>query len=345
MVAAFRRFAPVVVVVLLARLATPLSAQEPPGFATQVLPILQKHCFECHEAARLDAKGRLRKPKGDLRLDGSAWILRGGDGGAVLVAGDPEQSPLYQRVTLPDDDPDIMPEKGDRLTAEQTEILRRWISAGAGFGAWTGAAATQAEAPPADDAGELPLTGVQRARVRLAEGLGEANAGAIAKLVESGAHVEDLIGDGRLFAVSFEGHRDTVNDATLEALAPLRAHLAELDLARTGVTDRALGALARLPRLVRLDLSSTPTSTAGIRALARAPELRTLVLVGTKVDAGIATVLTAMPKLAAVHLWRTGCSDEDLAALRLARQDLRVIGAPDLPPPDVPERTPPRRRR
>jgi hypothetical protein len=32
-----------------------------------------------------------------------------------------------------------MPPKGDRLTAEQLDLIKKWITEGASFGAWKGA--------------------------------------------------------------------------------------------------------------------------------------------------------------------------------------------------------------
>ncbi|MCC6144027.1 MAG: hypothetical protein IT368_09490, partial [Candidatus Hydrogenedentes bacterium] len=80
-------------------------------FETEVWPILQSRCIECHGADRV---------KGDLRLDSQDLLLKGGESGPVIVAGKPEESKLYQLIILPADDPDIMPAKGDPLTPEQT---------------------------------------------------------------------------------------------------------------------------------------------------------------------------------------------------------------------------------
>ncbi len=93
----------------------------------KVRTILEQNCLECHNAD---------KDKGTLRLDTHELALKGGDGGAALVAGNPEESELYQRVILASDDEDLMPplsEKSDRerLSERQASILKSWIEAGA----------------------------------------------------------------------------------------------------------------------------------------------------------------------------------------------------------------------
>lgn len=91
-------------------------------FKTQVWPILDKSCIRCHDA---------KKKKGDLRLDTKAHAMKGGESGPAIVPGKAAESRLYKLITLPEDDDDFMPAKGDPLTKEQRELIRRWIDEGA----------------------------------------------------------------------------------------------------------------------------------------------------------------------------------------------------------------------
>lgn len=91
-------------------------------FHQEVLPILEQHCFSCHQGT---------KTKGGLRLDSLDNALQGGDSdGPAITPGHPEKSALITRVSTDDADL-VMPPKGSPLTQEQTAILRRWISEGA----------------------------------------------------------------------------------------------------------------------------------------------------------------------------------------------------------------------
>lgn len=92
-------------------------------FKTQIRPIFDKSCLKCHGA---------KKKKGDLRLDKKEHAFKGGESGEpAIVPGKSAESKLYQLITLPDDDDDFMPAKGDPLTKEQRELIRRWIDEGA----------------------------------------------------------------------------------------------------------------------------------------------------------------------------------------------------------------------
>jgi len=92
------------------------------NYFTEVRPILETHCYSCHQGGKV---------KGGLRLDSLAGALKGGrvDGPAIFP-GDPEESPLIQRITSEYED-EVMPALGDRLSASEVDTLRKWVSVGA----------------------------------------------------------------------------------------------------------------------------------------------------------------------------------------------------------------------
>lgn len=102
-------------------------------YVTDIKPILKEKCYSCHGA---------EKQKGELRLDGKAEAMAGGESGAAIKAGDSAGSMLIQVVAGTHPDIDVMPPKGDKLTPEQIGLLRAWIDQGV---AWPDA---EAAAPP-----------------------------------------------------------------------------------------------------------------------------------------------------------------------------------------------------
>ena len=113
------------------------SHAEPVDFETKVLPVLKERCFDCHSKEHVDEKtGKTKKPKGKFRMDTAELFLKGGSEGGNLTPGDPAKSTVYTSVTLPDSDDKAMPPKGDRLTAAQQDLIKKWITEGANFGAW-----------------------------------------------------------------------------------------------------------------------------------------------------------------------------------------------------------------
>src|SRR6266540_6843836 len=110
-------------------------AEDKVDFAKQIQPILRQNCVKCHGP---------EKQKGKLRLDSKEAAMKGGKDGVAIVARDASKSELYRRITLPKGDDDIMPNEGDPLSKEQTDLIRSWINQGA---EWSETAAAKPSEP------------------------------------------------------------------------------------------------------------------------------------------------------------------------------------------------------
>ena len=108
-----------VVLIFVLAFAAPLSRGADAGalWAGKIQPLLDANCVKCH--------GVLEQKSG-LELDNLEAVLKGGDEGAVVVPGKPEQSRLYKYLA-PDSDPHMPPKK--QLTDAQRESVREWIAA------------------------------------------------------------------------------------------------------------------------------------------------------------------------------------------------------------------------
>ena len=94
-------------------------------FEQKVRPIFVEHCYKCHSR---DAE----KVKGGLWLDTRDGLLKGGDTGPAIVAGDPEKSLLLKAVRYADEDLQMPPRKrGGKLSDQQIADLEAWIKLGA----------------------------------------------------------------------------------------------------------------------------------------------------------------------------------------------------------------------
>ncbi len=114
-------------------------AEAAPDFASEIAPLLEKHCYDCHGP---------EKQSGGIRLDQRDSAFAGGDSGTVsIVPGKPDDSELLYRITSTDKD-EHMPPKGDRLAAGEIALIRDWISSGA---PWAGTGAPSPAPVPGSD--------------------------------------------------------------------------------------------------------------------------------------------------------------------------------------------------
>src|SRR5438876_3946735 len=79
----------------IAAAAAPAPPPAPEGvefFEKNIRPLLVEHCYQCHSV------GAKKGVKGELLLDSRDALLKGGEGGPILVAGSPEASRLIRAL-------------------------------------------------------------------------------------------------------------------------------------------------------------------------------------------------------------------------------------------------------
>ncbi|MGE0143145.1 MAG: c-type cytochrome domain-containing protein [Planctomycetota bacterium] len=274
-------------------------------FEAQVRPILRDHCVKCHGPD---------KQKGDLRLDLRRFVFSGEDD--PIVPGDPDGSVLLDLVTLPADDPDVMPAEGEPLRPAQVEILRTWIAEGA---EWPEAGDLQIEEREARRKAKEVIV-----LPPLDEAAAAAEAQSLDALKKRGAIAQRVAANTIAVDVNLSLLGDAVDDTVFADLTGLAPTLVWLNLARTKVSDEGLAAVAKFPRLRRLNLANTSVGDAGLAHLRGLRELEYLNLYGTKVsDEGI-TALAELKSLEKLFLWQSAVSDEGAKKLSAALPSTRI---------------------
>lgn len=252
-------------------------------YVKRISPILDAKCVSCHGEA---------KTKGGLRLDSYEHLMRGGKDGAVIVPGNPGNSLLLKRVTLPPDDKQFMPAEGKPpLSQQEIALIGAWVQQGAAPTATTlaGISIEQKEPPPVpvgDYSGLMP-------EIRQME------QGQGAKLMQVSRNPADgLILNTVNISPSF-------GDAQLAQFQKFAPYIVEADLARTAVTNASFDTLAKFTHLRALHLEWTAVTGDGLQKLAPLSQLTYLNLSGTKVTTSAVASLGSMKNLRHVYLYNT----------------------------------------
>lgn len=91
------------------------------SFMKDVVPVLERHCFKCHEGT---------KAKAGLDLTTHAGIMKGGDyAGACVVPGEADQSAIVMHIRGIYEPK--MPKNAPELTEDELHTIRMWIASGA----------------------------------------------------------------------------------------------------------------------------------------------------------------------------------------------------------------------
>jgi hypothetical protein len=108
----------------------PAAAKQGVTFDKDIKPIFEKSCFKCHGP-------EVERPKGKFKAETRENVLKGGENGPNVVAGDLAKSPMIAQISwITADEEEYMPPKDNKakiaqLTKEEVGLVRAWIEQGA----------------------------------------------------------------------------------------------------------------------------------------------------------------------------------------------------------------------
>ena len=101
--------------------AEAVSGQGADFFEKKIRPVLVANCYQCHSASAKELKG-------ELRLDTKEGLRKGGESGAIIVAGKPDESLLVQSLRH-ENGMEMPPQK--KLPDEVIADFVKWVEMGA----------------------------------------------------------------------------------------------------------------------------------------------------------------------------------------------------------------------
>ncbi len=291
-------------------------------FQDIVRPMLGVHCTQCHNSG---------KQKGGLRMDTFEYLSKGGENGAVFVAGKSIDSKMLKRCLLPLDDDDHMPPKGKpQLSESQIALLTWWIDQGA-------PAEKKVAELKVDDKIKPALASLSKADGGGKSPEAKPTTSAVLSLTVNAASEKDLaslkkinvlvmpVSQGQNIIEVSAVNAPGFSDGQMTMLTPLLEQIVWLKLGGTKITDASAAEIGQLKNLNKLHLEYTSLSDAGLSQLKYLPYLEYLNLIGTKVtDAGLQS-LAGLKSLKNVYVWKSAVTKEGIAKLKKVRPDLTVV--------------------
>jgi Planctomycete cytochrome C len=296
--------------------------QEKIDFTTQIQPILVAKCAKCHGEEKASAK---------LKLHTADAIGAFEKKDKLLVAGKPDESELFKRITLPADDKKRMPKAADPLPAEEIALIKQWIEQGAVL------AAAVAVTPPADPAAMADAEAAKKAKEarEAEEALKKADEEALAKvtaaspeaikaITDAGASVLPLFAESPLLQVSFARAPSPAGDEALATLAGAAEQIVWLDLSGAQASGAGWAELAKLKNLNRLHLEKSSIDDASLAHLSALPRLEYVNLYSTGVTDAALEHLKPIKRLRKLYLWQTKVGYDPAMAMQAAAPGLEV---------------------
>ncbi|MEY3577549.1 MAG: hypothetical protein RL394_1133 [Bacteroidota bacterium] len=300
-------------------------------YQDQVVGILQSKCYSCHSKI---------KKKGGLRLDSEDFIKQGGKNGAVLTAGDADNSKLYTHLLLPLEDEDHMPPKGKKqLSASEIATIHRWVKMADPFAKTTSVTTVvkitetvNAEEPPPIEktttvAPTKPVSNVAPDIATVAPAktisIAAANPVNIEAIKKLNVVVTPIQQGSNGLSLNFVNLKN-FNNKMLDQAIGLKEQVVHLKLTNQPVTDQDLQKIKQFNNLRLLQLEKTKVTDDGMDQLKSMESLEQLNLYGTAVSDKGLEKLAACKNLKTLFLWKTNATPEGIAKLKQALPDLTI---------------------
>lgn len=276
--------------------------------------IFEKKCNVCHNND---------KAKGDLLLINSESILRGGENGKVVVAGNVLESELYRRITLDPHHKEFMPTEGRTpLTNEETLLIKWWIDEGAPF-----------------DKKIIDLNLTDRIKGYLQDvGIGlkksfleslslpEMDVAVLDSVKRQGFKIKTITNKSTLLEASYSAYnKELLNQKKLETLLNAKKNIVWLNLSGVKVDDDLVSVISQLENLIELRINNSTLTDKGLAYLTQLEHLEYLNVYGNPIsDASIGN-FQELTKLKKLYLWKTDVSEEGMLKIKDSLPQVEIV--------------------
>lgn len=275
-------------------------------------PLIQEKCKGCH-----DAKERM----GGLNLEAFENLFKEANREFPIVAGNPDKSEVYKRLSLPLDHEKIMPPKGKGFGYTDLQILRYWIESGAdSLGTFD--SNTMSEDLIALIKRDYQLDFSPRPYYEKVK-IDSLEEGQLTMLRSAGFRVNYLGVNNHLLDIAYE--KDTIQIGQIKLLNQVANSITFLKLSNCMLSDNLIESMAEMPHLTKIDLSKNPLSEALVKHLLDHPNLETVNLNETLLtNQGLGQLISKLD-IIRVYALKTSVSKSSLDSLRKINTGTEII--------------------
>ncbi len=275
-------------------------------------PLIQSKCLECHNE---------ENKKGGLKLETYKDLFREANHDIPVLAGNPDLSELFERISLPKNHEKVMPPRGPGIGYTNTQIIRYWIENGADSLA-TFNSEKMSEELIALFRRDYELDFSPRSYYEKVK-VDSLDTSLLEGLRAEGFKVSYLGANNLLLDVEYMG--DTIRKEQINALNQVSGQITFLKFRGCNLSDDLIEEIADLPHLTRADLSNNPITGRAIPFLVAKPHLEMVNLNETPFTSESVRKLLGNSELSRIYLLNTEIQAEEIADLKKAFPDVEII--------------------
>jgi len=283
-------------------------------YADIVHPLIQNKCIACHATD---------ENKGGLILENYSDLFKEADHSQPVIAGNPDMSELFKRVSLPGDHEKAMPPRGAGFGYTDIQILRYWIGGGAdSLATFNSNDMTQELIALVRRDYGLDYSPKPYYEKVLVDSLDE---GLLTQLRNVGFRAKYLGETNLLLDVEYRG--DSIGKDEIRILNQVANHITFLKISDSKLSDDVLEELDDMQHLTKVDLSKNKLTGKMIPFLINHQHLESANLNETEIDIESLRNLLAQSDLSRVYVRNTEITAEEIPNLAQTYADVEIIVA------------------
>ena len=281
-------------------------------YADLISPIMDIKCISCHND---------EVQRGGLNISSPQFLQEGGENGPVIAPGDTDESEIFRRITISQENSKFMPPKGNPMSYDEIKVMEWWISNGADFEKKV----AELEIPESIRPSLLRLYGLDTEPKPWYESVvvSPIDSTQLELLSANGFTIKSLGEQNNLLDIKYAQKNLGTNH--LQVLNGAKDHITWLSLAQSNVTDELLSSVGSFANLTRLQLEKTAISDQGIAALTNLEHLEVLNIYETNVTDSCLQDLLKIKSLKRVYLWKTAVTENAITSVQDENPDLEFI--------------------
>ncbi|MCL6293870.1 c-type cytochrome domain-containing protein [Jejuia spongiicola] len=276
--------------------------------------IFEKKCNVCHNND---------KAKGGLLLVDSESILKGGENGKVVIAGNASKSELYRRITLDPNHKEFMPTEGRTpLTNEETLLIKWWINEGLAFDKKI------VELNLTDRIkGYLQEVGIGLKRTFIGSlNLPEVDENILDSIKAEGFKIKPIVNKSTLLEVKYSAYNKTpLNQDKMDILLSAKENIIWADFSRLPMHENFISTIGQLENLTELRVNNSEITDKGVKQLTQLTHLEYLNVYGNPISDVSVESLQKLSKLKKLYLWKTNISEEGILKIKDSLPQINII--------------------
>ncbi len=272
--------------------------------------ILEQNCVSCHNP---------NKQKGELVVTSLKDLIKGGENGSSIHAGNPDKSVLLNRLYLPKEDKEHMPPEGKKqLSTTEIEIIKEWISLGASDTLRLNDLKTN------QPLAKLVTKMMSPNQLEKWSVLPIVQDSTIQRLESDYVTIRRVFGNTNALSINMYTP-PTYNPDLILRLNAIRNNIIELDLSGLPIEAKEIEFVASCTNLESLEIDKTAITDHDIKALNTLTKLKSLKVSETEIGDKSTAVLSNFKNLKNLFIYETNISQNGIDQLQGNNPELRII--------------------